>query len=430
MGKTPRIFVSSTIYDFRDLRSALKYYLEALGFEVLLSEHNDFTKELDLNSFDACLKSIEQVDYYILFVGSRVGGYYDATQKVSITQQEYRTAYSLAKERKVKLLLFVREELWEIREDRKALQRYLAESYSKTHEISDGDIKDIANHKSNLVNDAEFLFSFIGEVSRRDEMAEATESGEKLPPANCIHTFNTFRDVVDALRAEFRFGDDLSKVALVENLKHELLVNLLLMSLKTKDGTVVFEHNFAEPAREFYKGGFDDTSMIPSRCLADMTLFFIFGVGRPTNMGVQFIDYALTTGQFLEYDKESYSYKAGSIHEGLLKLKSNIESLKGCVELFKAEQMALIKKYREYPRSEVMVSVVNQELYVPFALFDCLADIKNISIALLKELRGETGCLDRVPPRLISPLKETAEAIRRENPTLKEMETFVAGYTI
>jgi hypothetical protein len=429
MGKTPRIFVSSTIYDFRDFRSALKYYLEGLGFEVLLSEFNDFTKDLDLNSFEACLKSIEQVDYYILFVGNRVGGYYDATQRISITQKEYRAAYSLAKERKVKLLLFVRRELWDIREDRKALRKHLEEGYLKNHEISADDIISIANHKSNMVNDAEFLFSFISEISRRDEMTEATSHGEELPPANWIHTFNTFRDVTDTLRAEFRFGDDLSKVALVENLKHELLVNLLLMSYKTKDGIIVFEHNIAEPARKFYKGGFNDTSMIPSRCLANLRLFFILGVGRPVNMGVQFIDYALTTGQFLEYDKESCSYKAGSIHEALLKLKSNIESLKGIVKLFEAEQLTLIKKYAQYDRSEAMVSVGNQELYIPFVFYDCLVDIKNISIALLKELRGETGFLDRVPPRATSPLREMAEAIKREYPTLKEIETFVADYT-
>ena len=54
--KRPKIFISSTIYDFRDLRSALKYHLEALGFDVQLSEKNDFYKEFNINSYKACLK--------------------------------------------------------------------------------------------------------------------------------------------------------------------------------------------------------------------------------------------------------------------------------------------------------------------------------------------------------------------------------------
>lgn len=38
----PVVFISSTIYDFRDLRSALKFWLEEFGYEVMASEWNDF----------------------------------------------------------------------------------------------------------------------------------------------------------------------------------------------------------------------------------------------------------------------------------------------------------------------------------------------------------------------------------------------------
>lgn len=72
----PKIFVSSTIYDFQDLRSALKYWLQEYGYETQLSEYNDFQKDLTLNSYDACLKSIENCDYFILLIGGRRGGLY------------------------------------------------------------------------------------------------------------------------------------------------------------------------------------------------------------------------------------------------------------------------------------------------------------------------------------------------------------------
>jgi hypothetical protein len=64
--KPPTFFLSSTIYDFRDLRSAVKFYLEELGCRVLASEYNDFLKPLDRHSYEACLKAIEQTDYFVL----------------------------------------------------------------------------------------------------------------------------------------------------------------------------------------------------------------------------------------------------------------------------------------------------------------------------------------------------------------------------
>ena len=58
----PTIFISSTIYDFRDLRSAIKDHLETNGCRVLASEFNDFTKPLNKHSYQACLDTIAQAD--------------------------------------------------------------------------------------------------------------------------------------------------------------------------------------------------------------------------------------------------------------------------------------------------------------------------------------------------------------------------------
>ncbi len=91
----PTFFISSTIYDFRDLRSALKFHLEEQGCKVLASEFNDFEKPLDKHSYDACLQAIQSADYFILLIGNRVGGWYDEANRISITQREYQEAYQL-----------------------------------------------------------------------------------------------------------------------------------------------------------------------------------------------------------------------------------------------------------------------------------------------------------------------------------------------
>jgi hypothetical protein len=61
----------------------------------MLSDFNDFTKPLEQNSYEACLRAIESPDYFILLIGARVGGFYEPAQKVSITRIEYRKAYEL-----------------------------------------------------------------------------------------------------------------------------------------------------------------------------------------------------------------------------------------------------------------------------------------------------------------------------------------------
>jgi hypothetical protein len=63
--KPPTFFLSSTIYDFKDLRSALKHYLEEQGCSVLASEYNDLPKPLDVHSYDACLNAIMAADYFV-----------------------------------------------------------------------------------------------------------------------------------------------------------------------------------------------------------------------------------------------------------------------------------------------------------------------------------------------------------------------------
>ncbi len=127
MAHRPTFFLSSTIYDFRDLRSAIKFSLEERGCRVLASEFNDFGGNLDEHSYEACLTNIEQADYFVLLIGARVGGWYDPNARVSITQQEYRTAYALHQQRKLRMVTFVRSEVWQLKEDRKELARLLAD---------------------------------------------------------------------------------------------------------------------------------------------------------------------------------------------------------------------------------------------------------------------------------------------------------------
>lgn len=199
--KKPRVFISSTIYDFKDLRSALKYFFEENSFEVVTSENVDFPNTNKNNSYQACLDAIETCDYFVLLIGARVGGTYryktdKKTETITITRAEYRKAYELFKQEKIKIINFIRKEIYDVKEDRKGLEKVLLD-----FALQDGDRKNIAEHESKIIKDAGEVFRFVDEVSRNAEMRQANKSDDTPYPAgNWMYQFSSFRDIVTVLK--------------------------------------------------------------------------------------------------------------------------------------------------------------------------------------------------------------------------------------
>lgn len=92
----PKIFVSSTVIDFEDLRSSLKYYLEEFGYDVQMSEYPNFDVDPNFNAMDACINTLMSCQYFILLIGYRRGSWYKENE-LSITHLEYRAAKTLLK---------------------------------------------------------------------------------------------------------------------------------------------------------------------------------------------------------------------------------------------------------------------------------------------------------------------------------------------
>ncbi|WP_422104718.1 DUF4062 domain-containing protein [Winogradskyella sp.] len=98
----PRIFVSSTFYDLKHIRSSLDNFIETLGYESILSEKGDIAYSFDLPLDESCYREIENVDIFVLIIGGRYGS--QASKEVkkpnkkffdryeSITKKEYEAA--------------------------------------------------------------------------------------------------------------------------------------------------------------------------------------------------------------------------------------------------------------------------------------------------------------------------------------------------
>jgi len=98
----PRVFLSSTYYDLKHLRSSLENFIESLGFDAILSEKGKIAYAPDVPLDESCYREVGTADIFVLLVGGRYGSEASAARTTlpktfyerynSITRGEYRAA--------------------------------------------------------------------------------------------------------------------------------------------------------------------------------------------------------------------------------------------------------------------------------------------------------------------------------------------------
>ncbi len=97
----PRVFVSSTYFDLKHVRSSLESFITTLGFDIVLSEKGKIAYSPDLPLDESCYKEAQASDILVLIIGGRYGS--EATPQTagakdffnrynSITKKEYLAA--------------------------------------------------------------------------------------------------------------------------------------------------------------------------------------------------------------------------------------------------------------------------------------------------------------------------------------------------
>ncbi|SOE87728.1 protein of unknown function [Burkholderia sp. YR290] len=420
--KKPTIFISSTVYDFRDLRSALKFYLEDLGYIVNMSEFTDFERPLNENSYTACLQTVMESDYYILLIGSRAGGPYVQGANATITQQEYRTAYDTAKTGSLRILTFVRSEIWAVREDRKALERVLKNDYVAGKAIIEqGDAAQIARHASAIVNDAEQIFSFIKEVCRIDEMSAAIKGNAPLPTSNWVHQFETFRDIIDCLRVNLKFDGNIQGKMILENLKSELLGNLALLFSKSSSGEIANKVRFTQPFRQNYSLVFGSSIRVKCRHV----LWMIMGSAQLTSpqkfLSTDALRNCLDHGLFCRIDSLTGKIEETDMHRALRELNLSIQRYLLCAvanEFNVLTDKYLIGAKNKEPDAEMLIACDD---FAPAAhAANMLEDVYTLTLAIVRILLGENVDLATLPRQPLSPYPDHNEMLADETVSVDE----------
>lgn len=87
----PRIFISSTFYDLRQVRSDLDTFIDNLGYDPVRNEEGDIPYGKNEALEEYCYKEIKAVDILVSIIGGRFGSE-SKRNNSSISQIELKTA--------------------------------------------------------------------------------------------------------------------------------------------------------------------------------------------------------------------------------------------------------------------------------------------------------------------------------------------------
>ncbi len=161
----PRVFLSSTYYDLRQIRADLERFIREQGYEPVLNELGNipYGKEERLEEY--CYKEIGGIDILVSVIGGRFGSSSQHGDK-SISQMELKTAIELNKQ----VYIFIDKNVYQ------EYQFYLNNKKTK-------DVK----------------YKFADNV----KIHEFIEFVESLPTNNTVHGFETSREITNFLKEQW-----------------------------------------------------------------------------------------------------------------------------------------------------------------------------------------------------------------------------------
>lgn len=209
----PRVFISSTFYDLKQVRTDLDRFIKELGYEPVLNELGNIPYGKDDKLEEYCYKEISNIDILVSIVGGRYGSE-SQHNNLSVSQMEFRTALELNKQ----VYIFIDKNV------HAEYQTYLLNKKNKDTKYRFAD-----NIK---------IYEFI-------------EFLENLPNNNNIHSFESSLDIIQYLKDQWsglfqRFLAEQPRIKEINLLKGientaktlNQLVNFLTEERKDRDGAI------------------------------------------------------------------------------------------------------------------------------------------------------------------------------------------------
>jgi hypothetical protein len=161
----PRVFISSTFFDLKQVRADLDRFIKEVGYEPVRNEVGNIPYGKDEKLEEYCYKEISDIDILVGIIGGRYGSE-SSYEPYSISQIEIKTALEQQKQ----VYLFIEKNVLA------EYQTYLINKENKTIKF-----KFVDNPK---------IYDFIQEV-------------ELLPKNNVIQGFETAQEIVNYLKEQW-----------------------------------------------------------------------------------------------------------------------------------------------------------------------------------------------------------------------------------
>lgn len=387
-----------------DLRSSLKWWLEENDYIVNASEYNDFQKPLDENSYEACLSAIDNSDYFILIIGNRIGGMYDS--EITITQKEYRHAYDKMLEGKLKIISFIRQTTWTTFLDTKNK----IETIKKEH----SDFKTIID--SIVDTETKVRFKFIDDVRRVKDMKEG-----KSPKNNWIHTFNTFKEIIEVLKNELGGFSELSFKQKRFVIQNDIKKNLKQIVSK-HDGMI---YSIGSLSNELF-GDYVLNDEVKHITLTDNQYInycsFYVSCLQIKPFIVNRIESFYKSGFFLQYSKDVDDYISGDLNKLASNLINIYERLNGLHKsMYDGENNKLLKLGKKPDNSHLKVTPI--EIFFALDYYDSLVNCIYFSKNLYRALSGKSYSVPEL--KFKNRLPGKMQAKKDDFVTFEELDDFL-----
>lgn len=399
----PTVFVSFTIYDFVDLRDAVKFWLEEMGFEVQMSEHTDFERRPEAGAFEACFESIRASDYYVLMIGHRRGEWYEASDRVSVTRKEYHIAReSFDSTGKPRIISTVRSDVAVVLKERERLG------------ATEGD---------SLLQDPSFTHEFIREVRGDDATAE---SGQE---PNWLARFRDFRELIAILRTTLGIRGPLPRVALLEAVRRDCEHNLRVL-LSNHRGAPFWNLSWLSRVRkdvQLTAGHLRHLQTAVPLTFEQMkrVVGFLVGSIPASDRFVRVaLDQAVSSGALLEYDRLANRFVSPPLLDAIYRLREELDWYARRTPLATAESESLLASWEEARVSRRDASVKAFALFALFAIHDTILNVARLNVAILRYLYGHADAVD-VRLRPSSPVERFADEIDKETVSEQQLREWL-----
>lgn len=197
----PRVFISSTYFDLKSVRSDLERFITDMGYEPILHErgHIPYGNQKALESY--CYREIDHCDILVAIVGGRFGSQSQDEEQHSVSQLELKTAVNLNRH----CYVFV---------ERDVLAEFRTYKRNKENKVEYDSVNDVR------------IFKFIEEVYA-------------LGKNNKVIGFDTSKDIIQFLREQWAglFQQLLSEAAKEEQIS---LLDDMRASIKTLGELVIY----------------------------------------------------------------------------------------------------------------------------------------------------------------------------------------------